>query len=89
MNNKIINFHSIDEKFESPNIQEISEEYTINFDEIIIPFLKFGESKNNSDIYNGSEKILFSQRHSLFQIILENEFSDEKYHEISEKNRNV
>lgn len=79
-----MSFQSVDKKFELANTQEVPEEGPINFAKIIIPFSEFGESKNNTDIYTGSEKIKFSQRHSAYQTILENEFCDEKHHEISE-----
>ncbi|MFX1601634.1 MAG: hypothetical protein ACFFB6_13660 [Promethearchaeota archaeon] len=78
-----MSFQSVDKKFESVNTQEIPEEGPINFTEIIIPFSKFGASKSKSDIYNGSEKVPFSQRISVYKTILENEFSDKKCHEIS------
>jgi len=46
----------------------------INFNKIIIPFSKFGISKNPSYIYKGIEKIAFKERHPVYKTILLYEF---------------
>jgi hypothetical protein len=51
-------------------------EDSINFKKIIIPFSKFGNSKNSSYIYDGTEKIKFREKLPLYQDILLNEFTE-------------
>ncbi|UCC20139.1 MAG: hypothetical protein JSV62_02325 [Promethearchaeota archaeon] len=51
-------------------------EDSINFNQIVIPFTKFGKSKRLSYIYEGIEKINFKKSHPSFQKIFLDEFSD-------------
>ena len=55
---------------------ETFKEDSINFNNIIIPFSKFGKSKCTSYIYNGNEKLSFKKRHPKFQAVFLNEFPD-------------
>jgi len=56
-----------------PNVDTDKEDF-INFDDIVMPFSKFGESKNPSYIYNGDEDIIFKKRHPVYRKLLLNEF---------------
>ncbi len=49
-------------------------EDSINFNKIIIPFSKLGISKKPIYIYKGLEKILFKERHPIYQSIFLDEF---------------
>jgi hypothetical protein len=47
----------------------------INIAEITIPFSEFGETKITPDLYEGTEKILFSDRDPEYKKILKDEFT--------------
>lgn len=49
-------------------------EDSINFNEIIIPFSKFGSSQSLAYIYKGNENIKFNERHPIYRRLLLNEF---------------
>lgn len=51
-------------------------EDSIDFNKIIIPFSKFGTSKNPEHVYQGHEKIVFKERHLIYQSIFLDEFSE-------------
>ncbi|MFX0083805.1 MAG: hypothetical protein ACFE94_18805 [Candidatus Hodarchaeota archaeon] len=53
---------------------ETEKEDSINFDEIIIPFSKFGKSQSTEYIYCGDEKTKFNERHPIYRKVLLNEF---------------
>jgi hypothetical protein len=42
---------------------------------IVIPFSEFGETKSTPDLYEGTEKIPFSDRDPQYKKILKNEFA--------------
>ncbi len=48
----------------------------INFNKIIIPFSKFGISKNPVYIYEGLEKAKFKERHPVYKSIFLDEFAE-------------
>jgi hypothetical protein len=54
----------------------------INIAEIIIPFSEFGETKNTPDLYEGTEKIPFSDRDPEYKKILKDEFTQGDLFEI-------
>lgn len=47
----------------------------INIAKIVIPFSEFGETKRKADLYEGTEKIPFSDRDSQYKRILMDEFT--------------
>lgn len=51
-------------------------EDSINFNKIIIPFSKFGISKNPVYVYVGLEKIAFKERHPVYKSIFMDEFAE-------------
>jgi len=51
-------------------------EDSINFNKIIIPFSKFGISKNPSYIYEGNENITFKESHPVYKSIFMDEFAE-------------
>ncbi|MFX1377903.1 MAG: hypothetical protein ACFFA4_02320 [Promethearchaeota archaeon] len=53
---------------------ETYKEDSINFNEIIIPFSRFGISKSPAYIYEGLENIAFKERHPFYRSILLDEF---------------
>jgi hypothetical protein len=55
---------------------ETDKEDSINFNEIIIPFSKFGISQSLEYIYDGNENLKFSKRHPIFRRLLLNEFQE-------------
>jgi len=77
-----MSFKSIGKKYSIILNKDTSGIEPINFADIIIPFSEFGELKSSSDIYEGSEKIPFRKRNSLYQTILKNEFADSDLCEI-------
>ena len=54
----------------------------INIAEIIIPFSEFGETKHTPDLYEGTEKIPFSDRDPEYKNILKDEFTQGDLFEI-------
>ena len=50
------------------------EEESINFNNFVIPFSEFGDSKKPSYLYNGHEKVSFKKRHLVYKKIFLNEF---------------
>jgi len=59
------------------NIQ-LENEKPINeiFSDIIIPFSKIFKEDNSNNIYTGSEKMRFSERHPIFKALLKLEFEE-------------
>ena len=76
--------HSAEKKFHFVHINESYEEEFVNFNNIIIPFSEFGNSKKISYLYNGLEEMPFKVRHPKFKEILLNEFIEQ----ISESSNN-
>ncbi len=54
----------------------------INVAKIIIPFSEFGETKRTPDLYEGTEKIPFSDRDPQYKKILKDEFAQGDLFEI-------
>ena len=52
------------------------QENSINFTRIIIPFSKFGLSKDSEYIYEGNENITFKKRHPAYKSIFLDEFTE-------------
>ncbi|MBY8978781.1 MAG: hypothetical protein KGD72_00190 [Candidatus Lokiarchaeota archaeon] len=69
--------HSVERKLRFVHINESYEEEFVNFNNIIIPFSEFGNSKKKSYLYNGLEEMPFKVRHPKFKEILLNEFIEQ------------
>jgi len=57
-------------------IPEIKFKKGIDLGKFVIPFSKFNSLEREEFIYFGYEKISFSARHPLYQVIFRNEFVD-------------
>ncbi|MFX1379918.1 MAG: hypothetical protein ACFFA4_12585 [Promethearchaeota archaeon] len=55
------------------SLKSIGKKY--NLAEIVIPFSEFGESKKDQDLYEGTEKMPFSERDPQYKEILKDEFA--------------
>lgn len=64
----------IKKKIQDISKDQFSKRRPINVKEITISFSKFFDHINPSDVYSGSEKILFCDCHPEYQNILLNEF---------------
>ena len=67
---------STDEEYQKIPIQDLEEPLKLN--NIIIPFSKFSNSEQY--IYYGHEKIAFSERHPVYQVIFKSEFAEDLKH---------
>lgn len=57
-------------------VKDIKIENALDLRKVMIPFSKISNKQRQEYIYLGHEKILFSSRHPVYQLIFRNEFGD-------------